>query len=353
MIYRVYIGGYTGPQNKGITVCDLDSRTGRLSNPRLAAETPNPSFLAIHPEGKFLYAANELDGDGAGWDRLTGFAIDPATGFLAEINQHPSGGLGPCHVSLDPSGKVLLAANYGSGSICSVSVDDQGRMGPAGTVIQHHGSGPDHERQEGPHAHGIYTDASGAWALAVDLGLDRVLVYALDAAGGTMAAEPACVGVAPAGAGPRHLAWSNDGRRVYVVNEMAASVSVFAWDAAAPALTAVQTVSCYPREYRGARSAAEVVLHPGGRFVFVSNRGDNSITTMAVGSDGTLNVHASSPCGGKSPRHIFLTPGAEWMLVSNQDSGNVAVMKVNAQTGAIEPTGSQVQVSKATCAIVA
>ena len=352
MQYHVYVGAYTGANNKGIQLCVFDDRTGKLTPPQLVAEIANPSFLVLHPNGRFLYAANELYGSGKESGKVTGFAVDPQTGRLQQTSQQSSGGGGPCHVALDCAGKCLMVANYGSGTVSSMPVGADGKLGMPATVIQHVGKGKDPKRQAGPHAHGIYPDAAGRYALVADLGLDRVLVYALDVIRGTLSAKAVCEGATPDEAGPRHLAWSLDGKLVYVINEMDATVTVFAWEAQKPQLRAVQTLSSLPAGYEGEKAAAEIALHPNGRFLFVSNRGDHTIATFQVGAEGLLKLCGSAPCGGKSPRHIVLDPSGKWMLVSNQESGNVVVLKVDAATGKIEPAGVEIGIPRAVCAIL-
>ncbi|MBE3068631.1 MAG: lactonase family protein, partial [Planctomycetes bacterium] len=219
---RIYVGTYTGPKSKGIYQLRLDLETGRLGEPELAGETASPSFLAIHPNRRFLYAVNEVWGPpGAGGGSVSAFAIAPETGLLTPLGKQPSGGVGPCYVAVEAGGRCALAANYGSGSICALPIGDDGRLAPATAVVQHTGSGPDSKRQEGPHAHSIRPDPSGRFAMAADLGLDKILVYRLDPARGTLVPhDPPSASVAP-GAGPRHTAFSPDGRFMYVINEMA------------------------------------------------------------------------------------------------------------------------------------
>ena len=352
MRYHVYIGAYTGPANKGINSCEFDDQTGRLTPPQLAAEISNPSFLALHPNGLFLYAANELYGAGNDAGKVTGFALEPHTGRLQQTGQQPAGGGGPCHLALDGAGTCVMVANYGSGTVSAMPVGADGKLGAPGSVIQHVGKGKDPERQKGPHAHGIYPDPTGRYALVADLGLDRVLVYALDATKGTLSAKAVCEGATPDGAGPRHLAWSLDGKLAYVINEMDATVTVFRWTAEEPQLGAVQTLSSLPAGYEGEKAAAEIALHPNGRFLFVSNRGDHTIATFQVGPDGLLKLSGSAPCGGKSPRHIVMDPSGRWMLVSNQDSDSVVVLRVDATSGKIEPAGVEISIPKAVCAVM-
>ena len=243
----VYIGTYTGGKSKGIYVSRFDPATGQLTSPELAAATPSPSFLALHPGGRFLYAVGEttnLGGKRVG--AVSAFSLDAKTGKLTLLNQQSSGGAGPCHLAVDQTGKCLLAANYGSGSIAALPIQADGTLGEPGAVIQHQGSSVNPQRQAGPHAHFITPDPANRFALTCDLGLDQVLVYRLDPAKSTLAAnDPPFAAVKP-GSGPRHLAFHPSGRYVFLINEMGSTLTAFAYDAQRGALKELQTVSTLP-----------------------------------------------------------------------------------------------------------
>lgn len=349
----VYIGTYTGPKSKGIYVARLDMASGKLSAPEVAAELKNPSFLAIAPDGKHLYAIGEVDefkGQKAG--AVAAYAIDGASGKLTPLNQRTSGGPGPAHISVDHTGKVVLVANYGGGSVESLPVKADGSLGEPASFIQHHGSSIDPARQKEPHAHSIYATPENKYVVSADLGLDKLLVYKLDATTGKMTPNDPPFAKTPAGGGPRHVSFSPDGRFAYVVNEMGCSVTVMSYDAAKGTFAEVQTISALPAgvEKTNKLSGAEVEVHPSGKFVYASIRGLNVISIFAVdGTSGKLTAAGHASSGGKTPRAFEIDPTGQYLLAANQDSGNVVVMKIDPETGALTPTGSVVEVGSACC----
>lgn len=349
----VYIGTYTGGKSKGIYVSRFDPATGQLTSPELAVATPSPSFLAFHPGGGFLYAAGEntrLGGKPVG--AVSAFSRDAKTGQLTLLNQQSSGGAGPCHLAVDPTGKCLLVANYGDGSIAALAIQADGTLAELGTVIQHRGSSVNRERQAGPHGHFIIPDPGNRFALTCDLGLDQVLVYRLDAAKATLAAnDPPFAAVKP-GSGPRHLAFHPSGRFVFLINEMGSTMTAFAYDAGRGALKELQTVSTLPENFTGTKSGAEVQVHPSGRFVYGSNRGDDSLAVFGFdAASGKLTFVQRQPTQGKTPRHFTLDPTGQWLLAENQDSDRIVVFRVDAKTGLLSPTGQTVSVGSPVCAV--
>ncbi len=351
----VFIGTYTSGQSQGIYSARFDEERGTLDSVKLAVRVSNPSFLALHPNGRFLYAVGELDKfQGKPSGAVNAFRLDDGSGTLELINQQPSGGTGPCHVSLSPSGKSLLVANYGSGSVASYAITENGGLTPPVTVIQHHGSSVNHERQSGPHGHFIQTDAAGKLALACDLGLDQVLIYRLEDAQARLTPnEPPFVSVTP-GAGPRHLAFHPSGRWVFLVTEMGSTVTPFSYDSASGRLTAGATLSTLPTTFKGHSSGAEVQVHPSGHFVYTSNRGCDSISVFRFHDDtGKLNFITSTPCGGKTPRHFALSPYGRWLLVENQDSNSIVIFKVDPQTGELSRNGESVELGAPVCLLFA
>lgn len=344
----VYIGTYTRGKGgaKGIYRAELDVQTGKLSPPVLAAETPNPSFLEIHPNGRFLYAVGEM-GNGGG---VTAFAIDRDAGTLAPINSRPSGGRGPCHLNLDSGGRVVLVANYGSGSVAAIPVRPDGGLAEPSCTVRHTGSGPNPRRQKGPHAHSINPGPRDRYAYAADLGIDKVMIYRLDAAKGTLAAaDPPCATLKP-GAGPRHLVFEPAGRCAYVINELDCTITAFRQDPATGALKNIQTVTTLPEGFAGRNTCAEVRAHPSGRFLYGSNRGHDSIAVYRVDpGNGTLSLVEHETAGIKTPRNFTIDPTGRFCLVANQDAGSVVVFRIDAKTGALAPTGHRIAVGKPVC----
>jgi 6-phosphogluconolactonase len=349
--WLVYIGTYTDGKSKGIYCCRFDGKEGRLSEPQLVAESLNPTFLAVHPDGKHLYAANET-GQFAGrkTGAITAYAIDGGSGKLTNLGQASSGGPGPCHVVVHPSGRQVLAANYGGGSVAMLALDAEGRVSDPGVLLQHTGSSVNPRRQEGPHAHGIAFDAKGRFALVADLGLDKIQVYRCDPALGTLTAhEPPFASVAP-GAGPRHLAFHPNGRFLYVINEMGSTVTAFAYAAATGTLREVGTVRTLPEGYAGSSTTAEIAIHPSGKFLYGSNRGHDSIAMFAVDpTSGLLRSLGHQSTLGRTPRNFNLDPTGTWLLAANQSSDTVVVFRVDPKSGLLSPSGQTVAVGAPVC----
>jgi 6-phosphogluconolactonase len=349
--YWVYFGSYASEKGQGIYVSRLDARTGKLSPPEVAAETPNPSFVAIHQNGKFLYAVAEI-GNFAGKKSgaVRAFRIDSKTGKLELLNEVPSGGGGPCFVSIDRSGRNLLVANYGGGSVSVVRILEDGKLGETTAFVQHQGSGAVPGRQATPHAHSINLTPDNRYAMVADLGLDKVLIYRFDADKGTLTAnDPAFVQLSP-GSGPRHFAFHPDGKRAYVINEINSTVTVFEFDAAKGSLKEIQTLSTLPAGYSGKNSTAEIRIHPSGRFVYGSNRGMDSVAVFKVNKpDGKLSPAGHCPTQGKTPRNFGIDPEGKFLLAAHQNSDSVVVFRINAKTGMPEPTGQTLQMHQPVC----
>jgi 6-phosphogluconolactonase len=331
--YFMYVGTYTDHGAKGIYAYRFQASTGKLSSLGVVATTPSPSFLVVHPSGRFLYAANENDpaiADGQD-NHLSAFAINQTTGQLTVLNNVSSHGGWPCYVSIDRTGSTLLAANYANGSVASFPIQADGKLADAATVDLHKGKSINPERQAGPHAHFLAPSPDNRFALSVDLGLDQVLIYRLDPATSTLTPNaPPSVALKP-GAGPRHLAFSPDGRFAYVNGELDSTVTTFSYDASAGTLKALQTVSTLPAGFKGTSSTAEIQIDNGGRFLFVSNRGHDSIAIFSVDkATGRLTPSGHVPTGGKTPRFFTLDPSGRYLFAANQDSSTVSVFKVDA-----------------------
>lgn len=348
---RIYLGTYTSKASKGVYVGRLDLATGGLILEGVAGETKNPSFLALHPNRRFLYAVGEIsDFAGKRSGAVSAFGIEPGSGRLQLLNQQSSGGTGPCHLVVDRSGHSVLVANYGGGSVSVLPIRDDGSLGPATAFVQHQGSSVDPRRQQGPHAHSINLDPGNRFAFVADLGLDKIMVYRFDAAAGTLAPnDPAWASVAP-GSGPRHFAFHPNGQFAYVINEMKSTLTAFRYDASRGVLDEVQTVSSLPAGPVEGNSTAEVQVHPSGKFVYGSNRGHDSIAVFAVdATTGQLTLVEHESTQGKMPRNFGIDPTGQFLLACNQGSDTIVGFRIDQQTGALTPTGQKLDVSSPVC----
>jgi 6-phosphogluconolactonase len=339
--WMTYVGTYTSGEGKGIYSFRFDDSTGKLTAMGLAAATSDPSFLAVSPNHRFLYAVNE---ENAG--SISAFSIDNAKGTLKLLNVVSSRGAGPCHLALDKAGKWLFVANYNGGSVAAFPVHDDGRLGEASAFAQHSGSSVNPQRQQDPHAHSVNISPDDRFVLVADLGLDQILTYRIDALKGPLTpAEPPFIKIAP-GSGPRHLTFSPDGRFAYAINEMLGTVTMFQYESASGSLREFQTISALPAGFTGANSAAEIAVHPSGNFVYTSNRGDDSIAIFRVDEvdRGTLASQGWASSGGKTPRNFAIDPSGKFLLAANQDSGNLVVFRIDQRTGGLTPAGVEVNV---------
>jgi 6-phosphogluconolactonase len=351
--YLVYVGTYTTKQSsKGIYAYRFDATTGQLTSIGLAAESQDPSFVAVHPNGKFLYAVNEIDNfNGAKAGAVSAFAIDRKSGTLKLLNQVSTHGAGPCYVSLDKTGRYVLVANYDGGSVATFVVQDDGSLSLVKGFVQHSGSSVDKLRQEGPHAHWIGVSPDNRFALVADLGLDDVMIYRLDPDRGALIPNnPPYVQVKP-GAGPRHFVFHPNGKFGYVLTEMQATVTAFAYQAKNGSLTALQTVPTLLKDYAGPTEAAEIAVHPSGKFLYASNRASvDTITIFAIdGAKGTLKEVGRVSTKGRTPRNFAIDPTGAFLLAANEDSGNIVVFRIDAVTGALTPTGQVEEVVAPVC----
>jgi 6-phosphogluconolactonase len=351
--FLVYVGTYTeeGSTSKGIYAYRFDPETGELTSLGLAAETINPSFLAVDPSHRFLYAVNEVGNyQGQKSGGVSAFAIDHATGKLTFLNEVASKGADPCYIVVDKTGKYVLVANYTGGSVAVFPILEHGRIGEASAFVQHTGHGTNPERQEAPHAHSIDLSSDNRFAVVDDLGLDQSIVYRFDSAKGTLIPSGAQFGKADPGAGPRHFAFGSNGKFAYVVNEMGSSVSVFAFDGAAGVLHPLQTISTIPKGFVEHNDDAEIAVHPSGKFLYASNRGHDSIAVFAIDAGkGTLTFIEYVPTKGKTPRSFEIDPTGSLLFAENEKSNNIVVFRIDQQTGRLTPTDKVLEVVEPVC----
>lgn len=352
--YLFYVGTYTeqGGKSKGIYAFRFDATTGQSTALGLAAETTNPSFVALHPNGRFLYAVNELQNyEGPNSGGVSAFAVDPKTGKLKFLNEVRSRGADPCYIIVDKAGKNVLVANYTGGSVAVFPILEDGRLGDAVTFIQHKGHGTNPQRQEGPHAHSIDLSPDNRFAFVDDLGLDELMTYNYSPEKNPRLGpeNPPHVNFDP-GSGPRHFALHPSGKFGYVVAEMASTVTALSVDLKTGRVERLQTLSTLPKDFKGENDDAEVHVHPSGKFLYTSNRGHNSIAVFAIDpGKGTLTPIEYVPTQGKIPRSFEIDPTGHFLLAENQDSNNIVVFRIDQKTGRLTPTGQVLEVGSPVC----
>ncbi len=338
----VFVGTYTNAQSKGIYSMQFDEASGKLSAPTLAAESESPSFLTMHPNGRYLYAANEHpSGPANAPGTISAFAVDGSK--LKLINIVSSRGAGPCHVAVDRTGHWLFAANYTGGSIAAFPIQANGALGEASSFFQHTLTSVD-PRQKEAHAHMVVLSPDNRFLLVADLGGDRVFVYRFDERTGKLTLNDPPGGILPPGSGPRHIAFSHDGKLLYVLSELKDNVTTFRWDAAKGTLESTDSLSALPSGYAGPKSGAEIAVHPTGKFLYTSNRGHDSIAMFAIGADGKLTAAGHQSTRGKTPRNFTIDPTGKFLLAANQDSSSIAVFRIDEKTGKLAPIGDPVAV---------
>ena len=347
----LYVGTYTDDgRSAGIYLVRMDSASGQLSSVGSVIAGANPSFLAIHPNGRFLYAVNEVEKyNGRSSGAVSAFAIAEASGALTKVGEQASEGGAPCYVSVDRSGRVVLVANYSAGSVALLPMESGAALGKATSVVQHTGSGPVSDRQAGPHAHCIIADPSNRFALAADLGADRVFVYRLDLDGKSLQHVEGADAVMRAGAGPRHLAFHPTLPLVFVANELDSTVATLRFDNSSGKLSVIDARSTLPAGWTGTNYPADIHIAPSGRSLYVSNRGHNSIAVFSVSPTGVLTQDQVVSTEGDWPRNFSLDPTGRWLLVANQKSDSIVVFGRDEASGKLTQTRQRIALPSPVC----
>jgi 6-phosphogluconolactonase len=333
---------YIGSSAKGIYLADFDAKTGKLSAPALVSDAAAPSYLTIH-DGR-VYAVNEVEKG-----MVTAFTIDHSSGKLTELNSASVKSAGPCYIAI--SGHSAITANYSGGSITVLPIGGDGKLGEATAFIQNRGSGPNRDRQTGPHPHWVGFIEKSKLALIADLGLDEVAIYNFDSKRGKLTVGNPAFMTIPPGSGPRHGAMHPNGKFFYVINELSSNLMEFYFEAELKRFTAVQTLSTLPDSFKGENTGAEIAVHPSGKFVYASNRGNDSIAVFSINDPkrGTLALVEHVPSGGKTPRQFEIDPSGKWLLAGNQNSDNIAIFSIDGSTGKLTASGVVTGVVKPTC----
>jgi 6-phosphogluconolactonase len=347
----VYVGTYTSGKSEGIYLYSLNLSDGSLRRVGVTGGVNNPSYLTLDRARRFLYSVEETEEfEGAKSGAVSAFAVNQRDGSLRFVNRQASMGGAPCYVTADNAGRFVLVANYSGGNVAALPVKKGGGLDKAVDVKQDSGSGPNRERQEGPHAHCVLLDSSNRNAYSCDLGADKVMIYDFDSRRGrlTPSAQP-FVSLKP-GAGPRHLTFDGAGRHVYVLNELDSSVTAFARERKTGALRELKTYSMLPEDFKGENTGADIHLTPDGRFLYCSNRGHDSIALFRVDARaGALTAVGHTPTTGKTPRNFAVDPTGRFLLVANQRSDNVVTFRIDPSTGALSPTGHAAEIPSPVC----
>lgn len=341
--------------SKGIYAWHWDPRQGDLELAGLAAESENPTFLALAPDGRYLYAGNEIsDFEGTKSGAVSAFEVDVPAARLKPINQVSSEGAGPANVTVDHTGRAAFCANYGGGSATSFYLSPNGQISDAVSHFQYQGHGPNPDRQEAPHAHRVTVSPDNRFLFVNDLGLDCLHIYHLDPVTAKLApSEPRRWNAAP-GSGPRALRFHPNGRIAYCVCEMASTVDVLEWNPEHGTFRQIQSISLIPSDYHGPTRGCDIVIDRAGRFAYAANRDYDCLVTFSVDRhDGKLTMLARSSCGGKIPRHLALDPTEKWLLVANEQSDTIAVFARDATTGRLADSGRSFPQSKPQCLVFA
>jgi 6-phosphogluconolactonase len=346
----VYVGTYTSGKSEGIYLYRLNLVSGELSHVSTTKGVVDPSFLALAPSRRFLYAVNELENyEGKSSGAISAFAVDQRTGELRFLNKQASLGAAPCYVDVAENGKFVLAANYSGGNVAVFPVQGDGSLGPATDFKQYQGAGPNSERQDGPHAHCIVLDEENKFAYSCDLGTDKIMIFRFDARNGKLIPGEKPWLQTKAGAGPRHIAFHASEKYLFVLNELNSTVTSFARDRRNGSLQELQTLSTLPAGFTVANTGADIHVSPDGRFLYCSNRGHDSIALFMIDSRGGLTAIGHQSTEGSTPRNFAIDPTGAFLLAANQKSDNIVVFKLDPQTGRLSPTGQKAQVPSPVC----
>lgn len=346
----VFISAFSPGDKAGIHAFRFDSENGALQPLHRTTDIQNPFFLSVSPDQRFLYAINADKFGGADDEFVAAYALEDRTGRLKKLNQQSARGTASCYLDVDATGKTVVVANYASGSVASLPVKENGLLGEAATFVQHTGSSIDPDRQKGPNAHSIVISPDNRFALAADLGIDKILVYQLDAATAKLTPNEAqpFARMQP-GSGPRHITFHPNGRHVYVINELANTVTCFDYTAASGTLTERQTITTLPTGFSGKSYTADLKITPDGKFLYGTNRGHDSIVSYRIGDDGRLTLLSIDPSLGKGPQNLLITPDGRWLLCANMPGNSVVVFRIDSTSGKITASGTPVEMPMPSC----
>ncbi len=346
----VFVSAFTSGEAGAIHAYRFDSKTGQLNLLNRTTDVEHPFFLAISPDGKYLYSIDAKKFGGPENEFVAAYKIQAGSGKLIRLNRQSGRGTASCYLDVDTSGKTVVVANYSTGNIAALPVQDDGSLSEAVSFIQHSGSSVDPKRQTGPNAHCIVVSPDNRFVLAADLGIDKVMIYRLNADTATIAAhETQAFAELPPGSGPRHLTFHPNGRSVYVINELSNTITCFDYAADVGTLTAQQTISTLPPGFSGKTNTADLKISPNGKFLYGTNRGHDSIAIYKIADDGRLQLVSIDPSLGKGPQNLLITPDGRWLLCANMPGNSLVVFAIDSKTGALTPIGKPLSIPMPSC----
>lgn len=350
-IEHLYVGTFCEQEDNGIYVFEFDRKQGSVRQIQAINGFESPSYLEIHPSGEFLYSVNRSSvTENENWGSVSSFQIDSHSGQIRHMNSQPAQGGESCHLALDSEGRMVFIANYNQGNIAAFPVLNNGTLAEASEVRQHMGSGPNRERQEGPHAHCVAVSANDRWLYAVDLGIDRIKVYEIDYENSQLIDLPAGDGISKPGSGPRHIALHPTINKAYVIEELASSITSYDLDPVSGALTPDQTVPTIPETFNDTNYCADIHIHPNGKLLYASNRGHDSLAIYRINENtGELTFIAYQTVFGKWPRNFLIDPEGDFIFVVNQNSDNLVIFLVNPETGLLKRTNQEINIPNPVC----
>ena len=346
----MYVGTYSVRGSEGIYVFEFDRKAGTMQPVQTVTNDKSPSFLALHPSGKYLYAVNEAADKSGG---ISAYTVDRSTGKLTFLNAESTLGTGSCYVSVDQTGQTALVANYGGGNLAVLPIKPDGTLGASTDNVQDTGTGPNTQRQDKAHVHSAILAPDNRFVYTADLTTDKLNIFAIDVkASKVKPATPAFASVKP-GSGPRHFTFHPNGKFAYLVEELTSSVATFSRNAKTGELTLLEdNVKTLPADFTGQNTSADIHIDPSGKFLYQSNRGHNSLAIFRIGNDGKLTKVGNQSTEGKTPRNFLIDPKGEFVFVANQDTDNITVFKRNSQTGQLTYTGQSIKVPAPVCVIM-
>lgn len=348
----VFVSAFKSGEEGAIHSYTFDSESGTLTPAHRTADVENPFFMTLSDDGNLLYAIHALAFGGKENEEVAAYKVEGRSGKLSLLNRQSSKGTASCYLDIDSTGKAVVVANYSSGDVASYSIAEDGKLSESVSYFKHEGSSVDPKRQKGPNAHSIVVSPDNNYAFAADLGIDKVMIYQLDPETATITPNDPAFAKLPPGSGPRHSTFHPNGKFLYLINELANTVSVFGYNSETGALADLQIISTLPEGYEERTHTADLKITPDGRFLYGTNRGHDSIASYRIGEDGKLTLLKIQPSLGSGPQNLAILPDGKHMLCANMPGNNVVVFKIDPETGALTAIGDPIDIPMPACIMI-